>query len=43
LFEDDALLGYRVMSKVMVVVGQRFHQLQDEVARRRGYDIINRW
>jgi hypothetical protein len=31
------------MSKVMTVVGQRFHQLQDEVARRRGHDIINRW
>ena len=43
LFEDDALLGYKVMSKVMTVVGQRFHQLQDEVARRRGHDIINRW
>ena len=43
LFEDDAELGYKVMSKVMMVAGQRFHQLQDEVARRRGHDIINRW
>ncbi len=43
LFEDDAQLGYKVMSKVVIVVGQRFHQLQDEVARRRGHDIINRW
>jgi signal-transduction protein with cAMP-binding, CBS, and nucleotidyltransferase domain len=43
LFEDDAELGYKVMSKVMIVVGDRFHQLQDEVARRRGYDIINQW
>jgi CRP-like cAMP-binding protein len=43
LFEDDAELGYKVMSKVMIVAGQRFHQFQDEVARRRGYDIINRW
>jgi signal-transduction protein with cAMP-binding, CBS, and nucleotidyltransferase domain len=43
LFEDDARLGYMVMSKVMIVAGQRFHQLQDEVARRRGHDIINRW
>jgi signal-transduction protein with cAMP-binding, CBS, and nucleotidyltransferase domain len=43
LFEDDAQLGYKVMSKVMIVVGQRFHQLQDEVARRRGHDIMNRW
>jgi CRP/FNR family cyclic AMP-dependent transcriptional regulator len=43
LFENDAQLGYKVMSKVMIVAGQRFHQLQDEVARRRGHDIINRW
>ena len=43
LFEDDAKLGYKVMSKVMIVAGQRFHQLQDQVARRRGHDIINRW
>lgn len=43
LFQDDAQLGYKVMSKVMMVVGQRFHQLQDEVARRRGHDIINLW
>ena len=43
LFENDAVLGYKVMSKVMIVAGKRFHQLQDEVARRRGHDIINRW
>ena len=43
LFEDDAHLGYKVMSKVMIVAGQRFHQLQDEVAKLRGHDIINRW
>ena len=43
LFDEDAQLGYKVMSKVMIVAGNRFHQLQDEVARRRGHDIINRW
>ena len=43
LFDDDAELGYKVMSKVMIVAGKRFYQLQDEVARRRGHDIINRW
>lgn len=43
LFEDDAQLGYKVMSRVMILAGQRFHQLQDEVARRRGHEIINRW
>ena len=43
LFGDDAELGYKIMSKVMMMTGQRFHQLQDEVAKRRGHDIINRW
>lgn len=43
LFEDDAEMGYKIMSKVMIVAGQRFHQLQDEVAKRRGHEIINRW
>jgi CRP-like cAMP-binding protein len=43
LFTVDAQLGYKIMSKVMVVVRQRFHQLREEVARRRGQDIIYRW
>lgn len=43
LFADDTGMGYKIMSKVMIVAGRRFHQLQDEVAKRRGYDIINRW
>lgn len=43
LFEKDAQLGYKIMSKVMIVAGKRFHQLQDEVARHRGHDIINQW
>ncbi|MEJ2101463.1 MAG: cyclic nucleotide-binding domain-containing protein [Desulfobacterales bacterium] len=43
LFAADARIGYKIMSKVMIVAGQRFHQLQDEVAKRRGHDIINRW
>jgi CRP-like cAMP-binding protein len=43
LFESDAAIGYQVMSKLLSVIGTRFHQLQDEVAKRRGHDIINRW
>ncbi len=43
LFGEDAELGYKIMSKVMIMAGERFHQLQDEVARRRGHDIINKW
>jgi hypothetical protein len=43
LFEQDASIGYRVMSELLSVVGTRFLNLQDEVARQRGSDIINRW
>jgi CRP/FNR family cyclic AMP-dependent transcriptional regulator len=43
LFEEDAELGYKIMSKVTIISGRRFHQLQDEVAKHRGSDIINRW
>ena len=43
LLKENIRTGYMVMSKLVSVVGQRFHQLQDEVARRRGQDIINQW
>ena len=43
LFEKDMKIGYRVMSKLIPVVGKRFQQLQDEVANRRGHEIINQW
>ncbi len=43
LFENDAELGYKVMLKLLSVVGSRFLNLQDEVARQRGSDIINQW
>jgi CRP-like cAMP-binding protein len=43
LFAADAQLGYKIMSKVMVVARQRFHQLREEVAKRRGQDIIYQW
>ncbi|MBW2412094.1 MAG: Crp/Fnr family transcriptional regulator [Deltaproteobacteria bacterium] len=43
LFENDAELGYKVMLKLLSVVGSRFLNLQDEVAKQRGSDIINQW
>ena len=43
LFEKDAPIGYKVMTGLLSVVGSRFLNLQDEVARRRGSDILNRW
>jgi CRP-like cAMP-binding protein len=43
LFENDAEIGYKVMLKLLSVVGSRFLNLQDEVAKQRGSDIINQW
>ena len=43
LFEKDAAIGYKVMTGLLAVIGARFLNLQDEVARRKGSDIINRW
>jgi signal-transduction protein with cAMP-binding, CBS, and nucleotidyltransferase domain len=43
LFEQDSKLGYMVMSKIVAIVGTQFHQLREEIVKRRGHDIINRW
>ena len=43
LFEKDPDIGYMVMSKLATLVGTRFHNLQEEAARRRGQDIMGGW
>jgi signal-transduction protein with cAMP-binding, CBS, and nucleotidyltransferase domain len=43
LFEKDAEIGYKVMLELLSVVGSRFLNLQDEIAKQRGSDIINQW
>ena len=43
LFEKDPELGYRVMSRLLRVMGDRFHQLQEEVVKRRGHDMMHQW
>jgi len=43
LFEKDPELGYRVMSGLLRVLGDRFHQLQEEVVKHRGQDMMNQW
>jgi CRP/FNR family transcriptional regulator, cyclic AMP receptor protein len=43
LFEKDPDIGYLVMFRVLELVSARFLALQEEVARRRGRDMINRW
>jgi signal-transduction protein with cAMP-binding, CBS, and nucleotidyltransferase domain len=43
LFEQDELMGYRVMSYLVKVVGYRFQQFQDELAKQKGHDIMHSW
>jgi CRP-like cAMP-binding protein len=43
VFEEAPELGYTIMSRLLEVIGQRFHQLQEEVVKRRGQDAMNRW
>jgi CRP-like cAMP-binding protein len=43
LFDNEAAIGYKVMTGLLSIVGARFLNFQDEVARHRGSDIINQW
>jgi CRP-like cAMP-binding protein len=43
LFERDPDIGYVVVSNLATVVGTRFHNLQEEAARRRGQEIMGGW
>lgn len=43
LFEKDKRLGYLVMSNLAAVVGSRFHKLQNEIAKRRGEEMMSNW
>jgi len=43
LFEKEPDIGYLVMSNVAAVVGTRFHEFQEEAARRRGQDLLGGW
>jgi len=43
LFDKEAAIGYKVMTGLLSIVGARFLNFQDEVARHRGSDIINQW
>ncbi|MDM8523186.1 cyclic nucleotide-binding domain-containing protein [Desulfococcaceae bacterium HSG8] len=43
LFEKDNVLGYRVMSNLSELVGRRFNNLQNEIAKRRGEEMMSNW
>lgn len=43
LFDADPLMGYRFMLYMISVVGYRFQQFQDYVAKNLGEDMISGW
>jgi signal-transduction protein with cAMP-binding, CBS, and nucleotidyltransferase domain len=43
LFEKDPVIGFEVMSYLMGAVGQQFEQLQDQIAKYRGQEIMSQW
>lgn len=43
LFETDKRTGFQVMLYLTGVVGRQFGQLQEEIAKRRGIEIMSRW
>jgi CRP-like cAMP-binding protein len=43
LFVQDSHMGYLFMSYMIQVVGFRFHQFQDHVARNMGEDLMFGW
>ena len=40
VFSKDPKIGYLIISKTLNIVGQRFHDLQAEVVKRKGEDIM---
>jgi CRP-like cAMP-binding protein len=43
VFSKDPKIGYLIISKTLNIVGQRFHELQSEVVKRKGQDIMFQW
>lgn len=43
MFEEDPKMGYSFMTFLVTVVGFRFHQFQNEVAKNIGEDLLAGW
>ena len=43
VFSKDPKIGYLIISKTLNIVGQRFHELQAEVVKRKSEDIMFQW
>ena len=43
LFENDADLGFELMSHIIRVIGTHFYQFRNGIAQRWGHDIMSGW
>jgi len=43
LFEKEPDMGYKFMSYLIKVLGYRFQQFQEELAKYKGHDIMHSW
>ena len=43
LFEKDPVMGHKFMSYMVIIVGYRFQQFQDAVAKIMGDTLVNGW
>jgi CRP-like cAMP-binding protein len=43
LFKNDEIIGFQVMNYLIGAVGKQFEQYQDEIARKRGIEVMSQW
>jgi len=43
LFENDANMGFELMSHILRVIGTHFYQFRNGIAKRWGHDIMSGW
>jgi len=43
LFERDAVVGFQVMDYLLGAMGKQFEQLQEEIAKVRGIEMMSQW
>ncbi|MBC2713743.1 MAG: cyclic nucleotide-binding domain-containing protein [Desulfobacteraceae bacterium] len=43
IFEQDEVMGFKAMEYLLGAVGKQFEQLQDEIAKVRGIEMMSQW
>jgi CRP-like cAMP-binding protein len=43
VFAEDPVIGFKVMEYLFGAVGKQFEQLQDQMARDRGIEVMSQW